>query len=1004
MIVNAMSPVFRFGTLRNSKPTEVTGFYNVMPSTTLVQALITINESTDSNSVKLSHTNTELETYIGTANFIKTKVEFFNVIDVETPSTADLEKMYDNLIVRLLTKSNTNEVYGLLVKYIREFAAALNSPYTADEVRIIIPERITFSFTGFSGTNTPATPSGDAATLLTAMSVMLETKKRILEARRDQIVSFNSATEVKKRDLTYAPLHQYFRQSSIVQSSAEATIDARISANATARTTTVIFPQSDTELSGSNTLSDVEGINMRNASSEKQLLDEMKLLLQKAKNGGVTVINDTAVVEDSYYGEVFENLEATASLTLEAAEAQVNSEINQLFNQLNVVLPGNTFALVSGNWVDVTNIVGESNIISDESGASVYIYSQGCYLKYPIQVADLRIIEQQTVGYVPAEIAHINNTQRGEKNTKVTRRLKKVETLESIISESEVTRETDVQSTEKFGIENDAYNVQQEENSMNINASVSGSYGPVSATVSGGYSSSVLQESGNSTSQTYAKEIMTRITDRVSNRIRSERSVKTIEEFEEIVTHEIDNSTEDTKSYVYRWLNKLVRGTLKNYGKRMMFLVDVAHPAHFYLSRAVKEKPQLNIPTDPRLFKLNNELFNPQMIDPANYLSWGRLYNVKLEAPPEQNFIVSETFSATSGAVATGKLLPIKKGYQCTLAKVSNTYGTGWPAGHQIRVLVGNSGVAHFVSGDDFYVPATLWLNGETDNVAISIMQSAIGYILNVEVHCMVTASAMDEWRNKCYYDILDGYDKLKQEADSKINGFDINAPGLSPGQKVNLIKTEIKKEAIRKLFRCNPFWVNDNYEVGKEYYPNCCADGINAERIRFIESVFDWNNMSYELFPYFYDNKTQWNKLLDLTDDDPHFESFMRASFASVKIPVFRDNLKEIAACNFLVNNSIGNYETIPEGLEDLLNELATEPVTYFTGVDLEGNEIPPTTSVVDLGVFPIPTSLVILECSNQDGVQPIPFPMTDEDTTSVEIPKQYSPAIIANSCTVTP
>lgn len=996
-----MSPAFRFGTLRNSKPTEVTGFYDAMPSTTLVQDLITINESTNTNAKKLTDTNTALSIYIASASFIKTKIDFFDAIDMGDPSTAYIEQMYDNVIVRLLTKSNTNEVYGLLIKYIREFASALDPTFTVDQIRIIIPERITFSFTGFSGTNTPTTPSGNAATLLTSMSLMLETKKRILEAREDQIVSFSASDQVTRRDFTYAPLHQYFRQSSIIQSSAESTIDSRISANATSRTTAVIFPQSETELSGSNTLSDNESINKRNASSEKQRLDEMKQLLLKAKNASITTINDTISFEDSYYGEVFVNLDATETLSIETAERRVNSEINSLFNQLNVVLPGNTFALVSGNWVDVTNIVGESNIISDESGATVLIYSQGCYIKYPIQVADLRVIEQQTVGYVPAEIAHINNTQRGEKNTRVTRRLKKVETLESLISESEVTHETDVQSTEKFSLENDAYNVQQEENSFNVNASVSGTYGPVSATVSGGYSSSVLQESGNSTSQTYAKEIMTRITDRVSNRIRSERSVRTIEEFEEIVTHEIDNSTQATKSYVYRWLNKLVRGTLKNYGKRMMFLVDVAHPAHFYLSRAVKEKPQLNIPTDPRQYQLNNVLFNPQMIDPANYLAWGRLYNVKLEAPPEQNMIVSETFSATSGSVATGKLLPIKKGYKCTHAIVTNTYATGWPSGHQIRVMIGNSSIAHYNITDDFYIPATMWLSGETENLPVSIMQGTIGYILNVEVHCSVTNSAMDEWKNKCYYDILDGYDKLKEEADSKINGFDFNAPGLSPGQKINLIRVEIKKEAIRKLFRCNPFWVNDNYEVGKEYSPNCCTDGTNAERVRFIESIFDWNNLTYELFPYFYDNKTQWNKLLDLTDDDPHFESFMRSSFASVKIPVFRDNLKEIAACNFLVNNSIGNYETIPEGLEDLLNELATEPVTYFTGLDLEGNTIPAETSVVDLGVFPIPTSLVILECSNQDGVEPIPFPMVTEETTDLLIPKQYSPAIIANSCT---
>ena len=81
----------------------------------------------------------------------------------------------------------------------------------------------------------------------------------------------------------------------------------------------------------------------------------------------------------------------------------------------------------------------------------------------------------QTVGYLPAEIAHINNTQRGEKNTRVTRRLKRVESFESLIQENELTKETDTQSTERLSIENEAYQVQQEENSWNVGASVSGS-------------------------------------------------------------------------------------------------------------------------------------------------------------------------------------------------------------------------------------------------------------------------------------------------------------------------------------------------------------------------------------------------------------------------------------------------------------------------------------------------------------------------------------------------
>jgi hypothetical protein len=156
---------------------------------------------------------------------------------------------------------------------------------------------------------------------------------------------------------------------------------------------------------------------------------------------------------------------------------------------------------------------------------------------------------------------------------------------------------------------------------------------------------------------------------------------------------------------------------------------------------------------------------------------------------------------------------------------------------------------------------------------------------------------------------------------------------------------------------------------------------------------------MTYELHPYFYANKSQWNKILDLEDDDPHFEAFLKASFATIQIPVYRDNLKEIAACNFIVNNAIGNYETIPEGLENLLEELSSEAATEFT-TDIDGTVLPEARTSVDLGIFPMPTSLVILECSNQDGIKPLGFPQADAPETDVLIPMQYSPAIIADSC----
>jgi hypothetical protein len=113
----------------------------IMPNSALIQNIVSINESNSSNVQKLDDLNSLLQLYIDSNDFIKSSTLFYSNVDINNPDQNTLELMYDNLIVRLLTKSNTNEVYGLLVKFIKIFAASLNSTIV-DKVKIIIPEKI----------------------------------------------------------------------------------------------------------------------------------------------------------------------------------------------------------------------------------------------------------------------------------------------------------------------------------------------------------------------------------------------------------------------------------------------------------------------------------------------------------------------------------------------------------------------------------------------------------------------------------------------------------------------------------------------------------------------------------------------------------------------------------------------------------------------------------------------------------------------------------------------
>ena len=771
----------------------------------------------------------------------------------------------------------------------------------------------------------------------------------------------------------------------------------------------------------------------------------------------------------------------TVDATLIQSERNVNLQLTQLNQKAIQFFPEKRYAYIGEKYVDITNLHRKPQIIENDA---VLVYSNGCYLKFPFQVADLRVVEQKTVGYLPNEIAHINNTQSGEKQERITRRLRRIETFDSLITEDEVTKETDTQSTEKFSLEKTASDVQSEENSVNVNASVSGTYGVTTASLDTGFSHSESSTNSNSSSESYAKEIVQKVVDRVSHKVKSERSEKSIEEFEETVTHIIDNTDSIVpKSYVYRWLTKLVRATLKNYGKRLIFQIDVAHPSNYYLNRIINEKPTLNVPPDPRTLSE----FKVDKIDETNYLAWAELYNAKLDMPPLEKIIISyNIFNATTSIEC--KLLPITKGYKCKKSIISGTYGyrTG---GDQFRIIIGQHGYAYFSGQDDLYIPKTLFLNDETEFLPISIFAGPIGVIANIEVECELTDDSRKEWRIKCYHTIIEAYENIKAEAESKMSEFNPNNPGLNPSRKSELIRAELKKGALTKMFRCNPFWINDRYIVGQEYDPNCCADNLNAEKIRFLETTFDWKNMTYELYPYFYADKDNWSDLLNLSDDDPHFEAFLQSSYATLRIPVYRDSEKEIAAINFILNNSIANHSVVPESMQHILDDLntntpfgfinetetdipfvkirkeydrtrnikvyylddtdaevicnevseydkegnktiffyntATSEVViseikeavnedgqkynyYFnsanekiithrtkTEYDIEGNSTPYYST--DLGIFPIPTDLVILEAGVQDGVEVRGY-LEDMSTptSDVIIPKQYSPAII--------
>jgi hypothetical protein len=74
-----------------------------------------------------------------------------------------------------------------------------------------------------------------------------------------------------------------------------------------------------------------------------------------------------------------------------------------------------------------------------------------------------------------------------------------------------------------------------------------------------------------------------------------------------------------------------------------------------------------------------------------------------------------------------------------------------------------------------------------------------------------------------------------------------------------------------------------------------------DAPTIQFLEQAFEWSNISYVFYPYYWAKRDDWEHLAAMSANDPDFESFLRAGSARVIVPA-RPGFDE-AVRNWLVH-----------------------------------------------------------------------------------------------------
>jgi len=255
-------------------------------------------------------------------------------------------------------------------------------------------------------------------------------------------------------------------------------------------------------------------------------------------------------------------------------------------------------------------------------------------------------VEETLLGYEFSELAYVENVLTGEAKFRHFRRTDETETTTEQSSEEEVeeVRNLEEHSTAEFARETSESASRQSQ--LQAGVTISGQYGPVKLTASSSASVSEQEQSAETQSVNFAREII----DTASNRLRTKTSRKKVvrrrSEIRDQTLHILSNASATNKLGLYRHIERVVKVEVKEVGRRLMLEFVIPEPSAAYhesLGQMAAGIAPAELPTSlERLMATEEDLHN--WINSGRYASEAAQFGLFDVTPPPQPTAVSESF------------------------------------------------------------------------------------------------------------------------------------------------------------------------------------------------------------------------------------------------------------------------------------------------------------------------------------------------------------------------
>jgi hypothetical protein len=496
----------------------------------------------------------------------------------------------------------------------------------------------------------------------------------------------------------------------------------------------------------------------------------------------------------------------------------------------------------------------------------------------PYAIGQLKMAKYRLLRYQQGEVAQIQNVLKGEKKKIVNRSL--TNTGEQTVLQNNDSNESSNESRESTG----ELLVEVQKTVAALTKTVkynklTTTYGPpTQAILDGSYSKDIVSNNpSKEDTNNFTSLVLNKTLNRINEAVLRSRTAFRFTEKEEI-TSSLFNNTSGAGHFrgIYRWVNKVYRIGVHNYGCRFLLELHIDNPAaEFIAAQETLNNVNLTKPLSPAQQQPKNiKSFNDITTD--NYIDLLSYYQVtKIVLPPE----LAASASVTLNAGETEKYITIQAGYTATTAVITGQIA----AGATLTAITGVIGTVAFsvASGATDSKP----LNKETGQIAIAVVDSNLpsqppvqpqNFILNATVNCTLSDKKLDEWKIIIYNEITEAYEKMMVVYNNSITRCAMDDQQTNPLLLNNIERSSLYSSCMEMLLYIATAKTGSRPDIAPPLLT------VNRQRyVQFTEEAFEWEEMTYR----FDDQQSKLSYPLQGKDDS--LRPFLQAGSATVFLPV---------------------------------------------------------------------------------------------------------------------